>query len=268
MLQPSIFMLPTRPELLKLKHPFLSLNPLPYSLLLRRDYLYSLRDQAKWVWTKNKSKLSFLTHCLVPTFQNYILVKILSKLNLQFQRYSYLSAAQNSKLQKEIQHFYLLYLKINSSEFQLILLDHISYTFSTLVISFLYIFILCIIKCFDILSRSVWQKSCTLKKSHIPEFQLISNSLIWCKWVAISTMTSSVRQSTLDKFRHVNPVQFCDKAMRDSADSFPWRAWNVFREMHWDAMSDSPTSVISSHQDSSRDVNCVWNGRFNKNNDV
>ena len=53
--------------------------------------------------------------------ESYNLLKITSKLNLQFQRYSDFSASQ-------FYYFYLLYLAINISEFRLILLDHITYT--------------------------------------------------------------------------------------------------------------------------------------------
>ena len=55
-------------------------------------------------------------------FVSYILLKPLSKLNVWFQRYSRFSPAKNN----EIEHYYLLYLKINISKFRLILIDHIT----------------------------------------------------------------------------------------------------------------------------------------------
>ena len=59
-------------------------------------------------------------------FKSHILLKSPSKLNVWSQRYSRFSAGQNNKNPKEIEYYYLLYLKINISEFRLILLDHIT----------------------------------------------------------------------------------------------------------------------------------------------
>ena len=51
--------------------------------------------------SKKTKKHRFLFHCK-PQFPSFILLKTLSKLNLQFQRYSHLSDAQNNEIQRKL----------------------------------------------------------------------------------------------------------------------------------------------------------------------
>ena len=57
-------------------------------------------DQAKWVWTWNKIKLSFHVQYM-PRPHRYITLKTPSKLSIQFQGYDHFSDAQNNQIKKE-----------------------------------------------------------------------------------------------------------------------------------------------------------------------
>ena len=67
-------------------------------------------------------KTHFCFHC-IPQFQRHTMLKT-PKLSIRLQRYSHFSDAHNNKIQRKLNTFYWLYLKINISEFRLILLDH------------------------------------------------------------------------------------------------------------------------------------------------
>ena len=81
-------------------------------------------DQAKSVWSRSYSIISFLLDCN-KHLQSYILQKTPLKLNNQFKRYQQLKSFQNKRKQKD-SSFVWLYLKINISDIRLILLDHIT----------------------------------------------------------------------------------------------------------------------------------------------
>ena len=57
---------------------------------------------------------------------SYSLVKTSSQLDLWFQRYSHFSAAQNNEIQRKLNTI-IFYLRINISEFRLILFDDITF---------------------------------------------------------------------------------------------------------------------------------------------
>ena len=84
-------------------------------------------DQPKSIWSRSSSVLIFLTNCM-HHFRSYILQKAPLKLVNWFQRYEQLKDAKNNRKQKTFsEHSVWLYLKINISDFWLILLDHITY---------------------------------------------------------------------------------------------------------------------------------------------
>ena len=74
---------------------------------------------------QNESELNLYFHCM-PQFHSCITLKTLSKLSIRFQRCIHFSDAQNIKNTKEIEYFYWFCIKINFSEFRLILPDHIT----------------------------------------------------------------------------------------------------------------------------------------------
>ena len=75
--------------------------------------------------------LIFLSNCM-HHFNSYILQKTPLKLVNWFQRYEKLKDAKNNRKQET---FVWLYLKINISDFRLILLDHITYGFSAYTVN-------------------------------------------------------------------------------------------------------------------------------------
>ena len=87
-----------------------------WCLTLRRVSHQMWFDQAKSVWSRSYSIFSFLLDCN-KHLQSYILQKTPA-------RYQQLKIFQNKRKQKEILCW--LYLKINISDFRLILLDHIT----------------------------------------------------------------------------------------------------------------------------------------------
>ena len=83
-------------------------------------------DQAKSVWSRSNSVFLFLTNCM-HHFHSYILQKTPLKSVNCFQRYEQLKDAKNNGKQKTFSALVWLYLKINISDFRLILLDHITF---------------------------------------------------------------------------------------------------------------------------------------------
>ena len=90
-------------------------------------FTYMWCDQAKSVWSRSNSVFIFLTNCM-HHFHSYILQKTPLKLVDWFQRYEQLKDAENNRKQNTFFCFVWLYLKINISDFRLILLDHITYS--------------------------------------------------------------------------------------------------------------------------------------------
>ena len=72
-----------------------------------------------FIWTRKNSVFIYRV-CL-----KYITLKTPPILNIRIQSYSYFSSKQSKT--KEIERYYWRYLKINISEFRLILLDHVTY---------------------------------------------------------------------------------------------------------------------------------------------
>ena len=99
-------------QLIKKQHHWWKLDYKRQNLGLHRNYFVIMvdrklhndhmwYDQAKWVWTRIKWKLSFPFQCMLHC-KSSILMKTPSKLNIPSQRYSHFSDAQNHKIQKEL----------------------------------------------------------------------------------------------------------------------------------------------------------------------
>ena len=86
----------------------------------------AIKQTIVWTWIKYKSSLQV---CCMPGFKSYIFWKTPSNLKLQIQSYSHFSEMIKTinyipkKLKTNIGY---IYLKINNSEFRLILFDKIS----------------------------------------------------------------------------------------------------------------------------------------------
>ena len=100
-------------------------------------------NQAKSVWSWSNLVFFLLTICM-HHFHSYILQKTPLKLVNWFQRYEQLKDQKTNRKQKHIFYFVWPYLKINSSEFRLILLDHITFLYTKEMNSVLKISMKCV----------------------------------------------------------------------------------------------------------------------------
>ena len=93
-----------------------------------------------------------------------------------------------------------------------------------------------------------------------PAFQLTSSLARDLRQGIIACTTPSVRFSTPDIFREVSPVQFQARDMRVSAAMEHWRSVSVWREPQCLAISATPWSLISSHQEISNVM--IWRNQI------